>query len=88
MPRKPGLKSEFVMFDVLYEDGTRRSNRKVERAALSGLKGDPEARSIIMAQDRAIAEKSGRLPPAIKSIHRSGAKARPMRQFQKQTARG
>ena len=32
MPRKPGLNSEFVMFDVLYEDGTQRSNRKVPRA--------------------------------------------------------
>src|SRR4029077_12280284 len=28
MPRKPGLNSEFVMFDVVYEDGTQRSNRK------------------------------------------------------------
>jgi len=24
MPRKPGQNSEFVMFDVVYEDGTRR----------------------------------------------------------------
>ena len=88
MPRKPGLKSEFVMFDVLYEDGTRRSNRKVERAALSGLKGDPDARSIIMAQDREITEKSGQTPAAIKTIHRSGAKVRPMQQFRKRMAGG
>ena len=32
MPRKPGQNSEFVTFDVVYEDGTRRSNRKVPRA--------------------------------------------------------
>ena len=28
MPRKPALNSEFVMFDVVYEDGTQRSNLK------------------------------------------------------------
>ena len=33
MPRKPGLNSEFVMFDVIYEDGSQRSNRKVPRDA-------------------------------------------------------
>ena len=33
MPRKPGLNSEFVMFDVVYEDGSQRSNRKVPRAS-------------------------------------------------------
>ena len=33
MPRKPGLNSEFVMFDVIYEDGMRRSNCKVCRTA-------------------------------------------------------
>ena len=60
----------------------------VERAALSGLKGDPDARSIIMAQDRAIAEKSGRAPLAIKTIHRSGTKVRPMQQFRKRMAGG
>ena len=37
MPRKPGLNSEFVMFDVVYEDGTQRSNRKVPRALLGGI---------------------------------------------------
>ena len=36
MPRKPGLNSEFVMFDVLDEDGSQRSNRKVPRALIGG----------------------------------------------------
>ena len=31
MPKKHGLKSEFVTFDVLYEDGRRCSNHKVPR---------------------------------------------------------
>ena len=36
MPKKPGTnpKSEFVFFDVVYEDGSQRSNRRVP-AALS-----------------------------------------------------
>src|SRR4051794_4852083 len=39
MARKPGTKTntEFVLFDVLYEDGTQRSNRKVPSSALGGL---------------------------------------------------
>ena len=74
MPRKPGLNSEFVLFDVIYEDGTQRSNRKVPRELLGGLDGDAPARTNIMDQDREIAEKSGRATMAIKSIARVGAK--------------
>jgi hypothetical protein len=74
MPRKPGLNSEFVMFDVLYEDGSQRSNRKVPRALIGGIDGDQPAHEFLIEQDRDIAEKSGRPPLAIKSIDRSGAK--------------
>ena len=74
MPRKPGLNSEFVMFDVIYEDGSQRSNRKVPRELLGGLDGDKPAHGFLIEQDREIAEKSGRPMPAIKSISRSGAK--------------
>ena len=77
MPRKPGLNSEFVMFDVVYEDGTQRSNRKVPRALTGGLDGDKPAHGFLIEQDRAIAEKSGNPPPNIKSITRSGAKKKP-----------
>jgi hypothetical protein len=74
MPRKPGLNSEFVMFDVLYEDGTQRSNRKVPRELLGGIDGDKPAHGFLIEQDREIAEKSGRPLAKIKSITRSGAK--------------
>jgi hypothetical protein len=74
MAKKPTPRSEFVLFDVVYEDGTQRSNRKVPAELLGGLDGDEPAKAEIEAQDRAIAEKS-RLPPlAIKSIRRSGSK--------------
>ncbi len=76
MPRKPGLNSEFVMFDVVYEDGTQRSNRKVPRALLGGIDGDKPAHGFLIEQDREIAEKSGRPPAKIKSITRSGEKKR------------
>ena len=73
MPKKPGSNSEFVMFDVLYEDGSQRSNRKVPRALLGGLDGDKPAQGFLIEQDREIAEKTGKPPLGIKSIMRAGA---------------
>jgi hypothetical protein len=76
MPKKHGLKSEFVMFDVLYEDGTRCSNRKVPRRLLGGLDGDAPARGFIIEQDREIGQKRGLPSSPIKSLCRSGAKTK------------
>jgi len=72
MAKKPTARNEFVMFDVIYEDGSQRSNRKVDGSLLGGLDGDEPARTAIMDQDRAISEKSGLPPLQIKSIRRSG----------------
>ena len=72
MAKKPTARSEFVMFDIVYEDGSQRSNRKVDSNLLGGLDGDEPAREAIMEQDRAIAQKSGLPPLAIKTIKRSG----------------
>ena len=74
MARKPTKKAEFVLFDVFYEDGTQRSNRRIPAEALGGLDGDKPAQFIIEEQDREIAEKSGQSPLRIKSVRRSGAK--------------
>lgn len=74
MAKKPTPRSEFVLFDVVYEDGSQRSNRRVAADILGGLDGDEPAKAEIESQDRAIAEKSGMPPLAIKSIKRSGAK--------------
>ena len=71
MAKKPTARQEFVLFDVVYEDGTQRSNRKVPADILGGLDGDGPAKSEIEAQDRAIAERSGLPPLGIKSIKRS-----------------
>ena len=61
----------FVLFDVVYQDGSRTSNRKVPGAELGGLDGDTPARVFIEAQDRAIAERSGNPRGPIKTITRS-----------------
>jgi hypothetical protein len=76
MATKPGTrpKNEFVFFDVIYEDGSQRSNRRVPAELLDGPTKDEAARGFIIEQDRDIAEKSGRLPLAIKSIRRAGAR--------------
>jgi hypothetical protein len=72
MAKKPTARTEFVLFDVVYEDGSQRSNRKVPSDLLGGLDGDEPAKTFIMEQDQAIAEKSGMPPLAIKTLKRSG----------------
>ena len=76
MAKKPGTnpKGEFAFFNVVYEDDSQRSNRRVPTELLGGLDGDEPARRFILEQDREIAEKAGRPPMAVKSISRVGAK--------------
>ena len=64
---------EFVLFDVLYEDGSRTSNRKVPGSKLGGIDGDLPAKTYIEAQDRQIAEISGKPRSPIKSLTRARA---------------
>lgn len=61
----------FVLFDVVYEDGSRTSNRKVPASELGGLEGDGPAQAFIEDQDRKIAEMSGNPRGPVKSITRS-----------------
>lgn len=70
MKKRPETK--FVLFDVTYADGTRRSNRKVPSELLGGLDGDEPAREEIASQDRRIAEASGRPMVEITSLVRAG----------------
>lgn len=64
--------ADFVLFDVLYEDGTLTSNRRIPSSALGGLDGDTPAHGIIETQDREIAVRSGRTRSPIKSMGRAG----------------
>ena len=61
---------EFVLFDVLYEDGSRTSNRKVPSSELAEVDGDQLAKTYIEAQDRQIAKISGKPRTPIKSLTR------------------
>ena len=61
----------FVLFDVLYEDGLLTSNRKVPPSELGSIDGDAAAKTYIEAQDRKIAETSGKPRALIKSVSRS-----------------
>ena len=74
MAMKSRVLSTFVMFDVLYEDGTRTSNRKVPTTALGGLDGDEPARAIVEEQDRDIAAASGNPRGRVKTLVRSPIK--------------
>jgi hypothetical protein len=62
---------DFVLFDILYEDGSRSSHRKVPSAASGGIDDDGPAKAYIEAEDRRIAEVSGKPRGPIKSALRS-----------------
>jgi hypothetical protein len=72
--RLPPRDSGFVLFDVVYEDGTLSANRTVPAAELDRPDGDASARAVIEAQDRKFAEISGKSRAPIKSIVRSAAR--------------
>ena len=61
----------FVMFDVVYEDGTKSSRRKINASGLQKDEIEAFARTEIMNQDRKIAEMSGKPRGNIKEISRS-----------------
>ncbi|MCZ8124014.1 MAG: hypothetical protein O9277_11370 [Magnetospirillum sp.] len=62
--------NEFELYDVLYEDGTRSSNRKVPLSKIDTTDADRSAKAFILAQDRKIAEASGNPRGPIKSVAR------------------
>lgn len=71
MARKPASKTEYVLFDVIYEDGSQRSNRRVLRDLTVGLEAEDRIRAELEEQDRQIVERSGRPMAAIKTVRRS-----------------
>jgi hypothetical protein len=70
MARKPTARTEYVLFNVYYEDGSQRSNRRVPAEMLGGIDRDEPARALIEEQDREISEKSGMPPMQIERIVR------------------
>lgn len=70
MAKKPTARVEYATYDVIYEDGSQRSNRRVPANLLGGLDGEKPVLEALMEQDRVISEKSGMPPLPIKSIKR------------------
>ena len=68
--KKPRVTAGFVFYNVEYDDGTLKSNRKVPAELLDGFDPEDAVRAAIEEQDRAIAVMSGRLPGRIKTITR------------------
>jgi hypothetical protein len=60
--------SEFLLVNVVYEDGTQRSNRKVSQAQLTGFDDTADIRKAIEEQDAKIEEMSGQSRGPIASI--------------------
>ncbi len=70
--KKAKVDDSTIMFDVIYEDGTKSSRRRVPAAELDPHENDDaSAKTIIMAQDQKIAQMSGNPRGPIKSISRS-----------------
>jgi hypothetical protein len=74
--KKPRIDDSVILFDVIYEDGTRSSRRKVAAADLADSDGDDHAKTLIMAQDREIAKMSGNQRGTVKTITRSPTEGR------------
>jgi len=66
--RKPTTKTEFVLFNVTYEDGTVTSNRRAPGEVLESLEGEAAVEAFFSEQDREIAERSGKPRAPIRSI--------------------
>lgn len=72
MAKKPTARAEFVLFNVTYEDGSQKSNRKVPLDAVDDpYDRDKAIRDALEEQDRLISERSGLPPLAIKTITRA-----------------
>ena len=68
--KKPA-EDEFVVFDVIYQDGSLSSNRRIPKHELDIYEPDASAKALIEAQDRKIAALSGRARGPIKTISRT-----------------
>ena len=69
--KKPATtNSDVIVVNVLYEDGTQSSNRRLPGLELMGYDDDAAIRHAVEAQDQKIAELSGQPRGPIKSIQR------------------
>lgn len=69
--KKNRAAESFVLFDIVYQDGTKSSRRKIPATHVGGLDGDEAVAALIEEQDRKIAEMSGVRRSPVKSFVRS-----------------
>ncbi len=65
------VEDNFVFFDVIYEDGTKSSRRKINAAGVDSSDVETFAMTEIMNQDRRIAEMSGKSRGQVKTLVKS-----------------
>jgi len=67
---KKKIAADYSLFDVVYDDGSRTSNRKVPAVIMTEPDQDKDeaVRAYLEAQDREIAEASGKYRGDIKAI--------------------
>lgn len=69
--KKTRAAESFVLYDIVYQDGTKSSRRRIPADHVGGLDGDKAVAALIEEQDRKIAEKSGAPRAPVKSFVRS-----------------
>lgn len=69
--KKTRAAEDFVLFDIVYQDGMKSSRRRIPAEQVGGLDGDKAVAALIEEQDRQIAEKSGMPRAPVKSFTRS-----------------
>ena len=82
--QKPGTnpKGEFVFFDVVYEDGSQRSNRRVPAELLGGLEKDEprsassSSRTVKSRRSRAARRSRSKASPALAPSRKKMMKVR------------
>ncbi len=65
------IEDSFVFFDVIYEDGTKSSRRKINAAGVDASDVESFAMTEIMNQDRRISEMSGKTRGQVKTLVKS-----------------
>ena len=71
MAKKPTARVEFAFFNVIYEDGTKSSRRKINAAGVDASDIETFAMTEIMNQDRRISEMSGKSRGQVKTLVKS-----------------
>jgi hypothetical protein len=65
------IEDSFMFFDVIYDDGSKSSRRKINAAGVAPEDMDTFAMTEVMNQDRRIAEMSGKSRGQVKTLVKS-----------------